>query len=101
MGWVKDALCDLALGRETRVRPQGGRSMAGLIEPGQVVTLMPVQPGAVSVGDVVLVRWKGNHLLHLVKDIDGNRVLIGNNLGKINGWVPATDIVAKATAIGD
>ena len=35
----------------------------------------------------VLVQWKGNHLLHLVKRIEGDRILIGNNVGKDNGWI--------------
>jgi hypothetical protein len=37
----------------------------------------------------VLVEWEGNFLLHLVKEVQGDQLLIGNNLGKINGWVPA------------
>ena len=43
--------------------------MRGRIESGQLVTLAPVDPAAVAVGDVVLVAWKGNYLLHLIKEI--------------------------------
>lgn len=100
MGWVKDALPELAVGREVQVRPFGG-SMRGRIESGQLVTLAPAQPGDVRVEDVVLVRWQGNYLLHLVKEIQEGRFLIGNNVGKTNGWVSGEAIVAKVIAVGE
>jgi hypothetical protein len=96
MSWVKDTLSALCQGQSVSVRPQGG-SMRGLIESGQLVTLAPVKLSDIAVGDVVFVRWKGNYLLHLVKDIQDHRYLIGNNVGKLNGWVTDTDILAKAT----
>jgi translation initiation factor IF-1 len=100
MGWVNDALKKLADGEEVQVRPFGG-SMRGRIESGQLVTLAPVQPNDVCVEDVVLVRWQGNYLLHIVKEIKDGRFLIGNNVGKINGWVSAEDIMAKVVEIGE
>ena len=75
--------------------------MQGRIESGQLVTLSPVVASAVQVNDVVLVEWRGSFLLHMVKEIRDEQLLIGNNLGKINGWVPATAAVGKVTAIGD
>lgn len=100
MGWVKDALAALAEGRAVEVRPQGGRSMAGRVDPGQRVTLEPLASDApLTIGDVVLVLWKGNHILHVVHDVRGAEVLIGNALGTANGWVPRTDVVARAVAI--
>jgi hypothetical protein len=45
-------------------------------------------PAEVKPDDVVLVAWKGNYLLHLVKESTANQLLIGNNLGKINGSSP-------------
>jgi hypothetical protein len=98
MGWVNDALQGLAAGKPVQVRPHGG-SMRGRIESGQLVTLEPVAPAAVRVGDVVLVAWKGNYLLHLVKDIRDNQYLIGNNLGKVNGWVAADAIRGRVSAV--
>lgn len=95
MGWVNDALKELAAGRSVQVRPFGG-SMRGRIESGQLVTVAPVEPASIQVGDVVLVQWKGNYLLHLVKEINGEQLLIGNNLGKINGWVAAAGVRGKA-----
>lgn len=94
MGWVNEARNELAAGRAVQVRPFGG-SMRGRIESGQLVTIAPVEPATVRVGDVVFVKWRGNQLLHLVKDVRDGEVLIGNNLGKVNGWVPAADVVGK------
>jgi hypothetical protein len=98
MGWVNDALKRLATGNEVQVRPHGG-SMRGRIESGQLVTLAAARPEDVRADDVVLVEWKGNFLLHLVKEVLGDQLLIGNNLGKINGWVAASAVVGKVVAI--
>lgn len=100
MGWVNDARKELAAGRSVQVRPFGG-SMRGRIESGQLVTLAPVEPVDIRVDDVVLVGWQGNFVLHLVKEVDGDRLLIGNNLGKVNGWVPVSAVVNKVVTIGD
>lgn len=98
MGWVNDAKIELTAGREVKVRPMGG-SMRGRIESGQLVTLVPVNPSEVQVDDAVFVQWHGSYLLHLVKELKEHQVLIGNNLGKINGWVPVTAIVGKVVAV--
>jgi hypothetical protein len=100
MGWVKDALKELAAGREARIRPSGG-SMRGRIESGELVVLAPVRPADLQVEDAVLVGWQGNYLLHLVKAIEDDRILIGNNIGKINGWVPITAVKGKVIAVGE
>jgi len=98
MSWVKDAIEALRRGEEVTVCPRGG-SMRGRIEDGQPVTLGPVDPNDVCAGDVILVRWKGNVLLHLVKEVNGDRLLIGNNIGKINGWAPRRDVLGRVIAI--
>lgn len=98
MGWVNDARKELAAGRQVEVQPFGG-SMRGRIESGQLVTLAPVRPSEVRVDDVVLVAWQGNYLLHLVKEIHGDQLLIGNNLGKVNGLVDASAVVGKVVAV--
>jgi hypothetical protein len=100
MGWATDAVKGLATGQTVQVRPLGG-SMRGRIESGQLVTIAPVNPADVRVGDVVFVRWKGGYLLHLVKEIDGGRFLIGNNVGKMNGWVAAVDVIGRVVAVKD
>lgn len=56
------------------------------VESGATVTLKPASAVAVEVGDIVLCRVNGNVFLHLVKAKQGERVLIGNNRGKTNGW---------------
>lgn len=98
MGWVNDARQELSAGRRVQVRPTGG-SMRGRIESGQLVTLTPVDPAEVRVDDVVFVAWKGNYLLHLVKEVRDGQFLIGNNLGKINGWVSASAILGRVIAL--
>jgi hypothetical protein len=98
MGWVNDARQELLAGRSVQVRPSGG-SMRGRIESGQLVTLAPVVASDVQVDDVVLVEWQRNFLLHLVKEIRDEQLLIGNNLGKVNGWVPALAVVGKVVAV--
>lgn len=98
MGWVNDARKELAAGRSVQVRPVGG-SMRGRIESGQLVTLAPVDSAEVRADDVVLVAWKGGFLLHLVKEVADGRLLIGNSLGKVNGWVDATAVAGKVVAV--
>lgn len=100
MGWVNDARDGLAAGRTVQVRPLGG-SMRGRIESGQLVTIAPVDPADVRADDVVLVARKGGFLLHLVKEVADGRLLIGNNLGKINGWADSTAVVGKVVAVED
>jgi len=100
MGWVNDARKGLAEGRVVKVRPVGG-SMRGRIESGQLVTLAPVDPADVLPDDVVLIAWKGGFLLHLVKEVKDGRLLIGNNLGKVNGWVDAEAVLGRVTGVGE
>lgn len=94
MGWVNDARRALAAGRCVSVRPVGG-SMRGRVESGELVTLEPVDPADVSVGDVVLVAWRGNWLLHLVLERGPEGLSIGNNLGKVNGWVTPSAVLGR------
>ncbi len=100
MGWATEAARELEAGRAVKVRPIGG-SMRGRIESGQLVTLVPVDFSDLSVGDAVFVRWKRSHFLHLVKELAEDRVLIGNNLGRTNGWVASHDVLGKAVAVED
>ena len=100
MGWVNDAAKELVAGRTVKVRPFGG-SMRGRIESGQLVTLAPVVRSDIRVGDVVLVQWKNNYLLHLVLQMEQERLLIGNNIGKVNGWVSVEALRGKVVAIED
>lgn len=98
MSWVKDAIDQLSKGQEVAVRPFGG-SMRGKIESGQLVTLKPAEYDEVEAEDVIFIRWKGNYLLHLLIEKKDRQLLIGNNLGKINGWIPAGALIAKVIAV--
>ncbi|MFO0940313.1 MAG: hypothetical protein U0930_06045 [Pirellulales bacterium] len=100
MSWVKEAVNALEAGKTVKVRPIGG-SMRGRIESGQLVTISTINKDAVKVDDVVLIRWKGNFILHIVKELGEDSVLICNNIGKINGWANRNDILGVVTAIED
>lgn len=100
VGWVNDARKRLSEGRAVQVRPVGG-SMRGRIESGQLVTLAPVDPADVRPDDVVLVAWKGGFLLHLVKEVKDGQLLIGNNLGRVNGWVEFEAVLGRVTGVGE
>jgi hypothetical protein len=55
----------------------------------------------VRVGDVVLCKVGGAEYLHLVKAIQGRRFQIGNNRGRINGWITAGAIYGRCVAVED
>lgn len=98
MSWAKHAKEILATGENVQIKPRG-HSMKGKVNDGDKVTLEPCDPKKLEVGDIVLVRCKGTDYLHLIKAIDRERFLIGNNRGGINGWVGANSIYGKATKI--
>lgn len=100
MGWVRDALKELNENGTCQIRPQGG-SMRGRIESGQLVTIKKINPDQVEPEDAVFVKWKGNYLLHIIKEIKDDEVLIGNNLGKLNGWIPIADVIGKVIQVED
>src|ERR1700704_5259689 len=80
MGWATFAVDALRRGETIKIKPHG-HSMRGKVDDGDTVTLAPADAEKLDVGDVVLVRVKGNIYLHLIKAINGDRVLIGNNRG--------------------
>lgn len=93
---------ELSQGRCVRlVVDHDGASMRGIINLGDVITLGPVVDVAeIRVGDLVYVRWKnGNYLGHQVGEISGDRFLIVNSSGKINGWVTGDDVLGKVQSI--
>jgi hypothetical protein len=73
--------------------------MKGKISSGQLCTVEPVELAMLAVGDIVLCKVNGQQYLHLVKAIQGNRFLIGNNQGRINGWVSGNCIYGKCTKV--
>jgi hypothetical protein len=98
MGWAAAYIEKLNRGDAVSFRPRGN-SMTGKIESGQLCTVEPVDPASVRVGDIVLCKVKGREYLHLVKAMDGPRFQIGNNRGRINGWVSAGAIFGRCVRV--
>ncbi|HNC44356.1 MAG TPA: S24 family peptidase [Acidobacteriota bacterium] len=98
MSWAKYAIEQLKQGQTVQIRPRG-HSMTGKVNDGDLVTVTPVPTATLEVGDIVLVRVKGTDYLHLIKAINQGRFLIGNNRGRINGWVGHNCVFGKAIRI--
>lgn len=98
MGWASGYIERLRAGDTVSFRPRGN-SMSGKIESGQLCTVAPVDAATLGVGDIVLRKVNGREYLHLVKAIQGPRFQIGNNRGRINGWVSANAIFGRLIAI--
>lgn len=75
--------------------------MTGKIESGQLCTVEPVNHERLQVGDIVLCKVNGNEHLHLIKAIQGERFQIGNNRGRINGWISAGSLFGKCVRVED
>lgn len=98
MGWASAHIERLLRGETVSFRPRGA-SMTGKIESGQLCTVEPVEVSTLEVGAVVLCRVKRSEYLHLVKAVDGDRLLIGNSRGGINGWVASRAIFGRCTRV--
>lgn len=98
MGWASAHIVKLRGGAAVSFRPRGN-SMSGKIESGQLCTVEPVDPASLQIGDVVLCKVKGREYLHLVKAVQGERFQIGNNRGRINGWVSAGAIFGRCVKV--
>ncbi|RJL35609.1 S24 family peptidase [Bailinhaonella thermotolerans] len=87
MGKLDVVAARVAGGATVSFRPTGS-SMVPLIKSGDLVTVAPVDPAALEVGDIVLARVAGAVYLHRVSALDParGRVQISNNRGGINGW---------------
>ena len=98
MGWATVYIDKLKKGETVQFRPRGN-SMKGKIDSGQLCTVVSITAEEVEVGDIVLCKVNGNQYLHLVKARQGQRFQIGNNRGRINGWVGANGIYGKCIRI--
>ena len=72
MGALDAVAARVAEGRTVEFRPSGS-SMVPLIRSRQLVTVAPVDPAKVEVGDIVLARVAGTTYLHLVSAVDATR----------------------------
>ena len=98
MSWATHHIEKLKKGESVSFRPRGN-SMAGKIESGQLCTVAPASSETIQVGDVVLCKVNGKQYLHLVKAIQGARFQIGNNRGRINGWISGNSIFGKCVKV--
>ncbi len=99
MGWATQHIAKLQDGETVQFRPRGN-SMTGKIESGQLCTVEPItDPDNLGVGDIVLCKVNGNQYIHLIKAIQGRRFQIGNNRGRINGWITANSIYGKCVRV--
>jgi hypothetical protein len=100
MSWATHYIEKLKAGEKVQFRPRG-QSMKGKIESGQLVTVEPIHGRILEKGDIVLCKVNGSQYSHLIKAIQGDRFQIGNNIGRINGWINIHSIYGICTAIQD
>ena len=101
MAWATHYIAKLEKGETVQFRPRGN-SMSGKIESGQLCTVVPIDdPAELAVGDIVLCKVNGSQYIHLIKAIQAPRFQIGNNRGRINGWITANSIYGKCIKIED
>lgn len=98
MGWAAHYIEKLKQGETVSFRPRGN-SMTGKIESGQLCTVVPADPASLEIGDIVLCKVNGAEYLHLIKAIQGPRFQIGNNRGRINGWITARSIYGRCIRV--
>jgi hypothetical protein len=76
--------------------------MSGKIESGQLCTVVPLSDVTqLEKGDIVLCKVNGNEYLHIIKATQGPRFQIGNNRGRINGWIGINSIFGKLVRVED
>lgn len=74
--------------------------MTGKVDSGQLCTVEPIgDPATLRVGDIVLCKVNGQQYLHLIKAIQGERVQIGNNRGRINGWITRRGVYGRCVRV--
>ena len=98
MSWATHYIEKLKNGETVSFRPKGN-SMQGKVDSGQLVTVEPLGERKLQKGDIVLCKVNGSQYLHLIKAIQGDRFQIGNNRGRINGWVGRSLIYGICTRI--
>ena len=98
MGWATPYIDRLKKGETVQFRPRGN-SMVGKIESGQLCTVAPVNADELEVGDIVLCKVNGCQYIHLIKAKQGDRFQIGNNRGRINGWIGPNSIYGKCIRV--
>lgn len=98
MGWATFHIEKLKRGETVQFRPRGN-SMAGKIESGDLCTVVPAKKEELEIGDIVLCKVGGAQYLHLINAKQGDRFQIGNNRGRINGWIGLNGIFGRCVRI--
>lgn len=98
MSWATGYIEKLLEGETVQFRPRGN-SMKGKIESGELVTIEPLGDRELQKGDIVLCKVNGSQYLHLIKAIQGERYQIGNNIGRINGWISKNSIYGICVSV--
>jgi len=99
MAWATRYIAKLQDGEMVQFRPRGD-SMTRKIESGQLCTVQPIATAdELAVGDIVHCKVHGSQYIHLIKAIQGPRFQIGNNRGRINGWITAGAIYGKCIKV--
>jgi len=91
--WATSYIEKLVAGEMVTFNPKGN-SMVPIIKSGQEVVCRPYvkETDILKKGMVVLCAVGRSQYLHLVKAVQEDQVLIGNNRGKINGWTPKSKV---------
>lgn len=101
MSWADQHIANLKKGAVS-FTPRG-HSMTGMINDGQLVTVMPVgwcDEAKLEVGRAVLVKLGGRVLLHKVTALGSDgRVQISNNKGHVNGWAQRKDVYGVVISV--
>lgn len=73
-----------------------GGSMEPILHSGETFHFQSVtEETRLSEGDIVFCEVNGELLLHKIIAINGKRIQIGNNKGKVNGWTTKERIFGK------
>lgn len=73
--------------------------MGRKIESAQFVTVAPVGNPTLKLGDIVLCKVNGIPYLPPAKAISRDRIQVGNNKGRINGWTSRRNTFGIVTEI--
>lgn len=99
MKWADRHIAELKGGRSVVFRPSG-HSMEPHIHSRQEVTVVPYEKGeGPQPGDIVLCSIGVRQYLHFVRMVQGERVLIGNARGRINGWTSRNKVYGKVVKV--
>jgi len=100
-GWAKPAAEKLRRGESASFRPHS-RSMLPRIKFGQLCTVEPLAKTPV-IGDVVFCRVRNYCYLRLIKAVnpEKGKYLVGDNHGRLNGWINMAHIYGRLAKVED